>query len=327
MSAPRAFVTGATGFVGSEVAIQLCQAGWQVTATKRPTSDTAALRGLEIQWVEADLHDASSVTAAMPEGLDCVFHVAGNITFWKREFADQVRDNVDATRALVSASLARHARRFVFTSSGAAYGRHDPPLRENLESRALESPIHYDRTKYLAECEVRAGIEHGLDAVILNPAAILGPRDPNFTTLFEQLVAGRLPAAMPADTSFCHIREVARAHLLAYEKGRCGENYLLGGPNAPQLELLQTFARVVGCKEPTKIMPAALLAVVGTVMEIVSAVTGKPPLLTRKFASTIRHCWFVDSTKAITELGYAPPSLEELCADIAEWMRSEGLLA
>lgn len=323
---PRAFVTGATGFVGSELAMQLCQAGWQVTATRRATSDTAALRGHEIQWVEADLHDAASVTAAMPDGLDCVFHVAGNITFWKREFADQVRDNVDATRALVTASLARDARRFVFTSSGAAYGRHDPPLRESLDSRALESPINYDRTKYLAECEVRAGTERGLDAVILNPAAILGPRDPNFTTLFEQLVAGRLPAAMPANTSFCHVREVARAHLLAYEKGRCGENYLLGGPNAPQLELLQTFAWIAGCKEPTKVMPPALVVVMGAAMEIVSAVTGKPPMLTRKFANTMNHCWYVDSTKAITELGYAPPSLEELCTDIVEWMRSERML-
>jgi len=324
---PRAFVTGATGFVGSEVAMQLCQAGWQVTASRRPTSDTAALDGYQVAWVQADLHDAASVTAVMPEGLDCVFHVAGNITFWKREFADQVRDNVDATRALVGASLARHARRFVFTSSGAAYGRHDPPLRESLESRALASPINYDRTKYLAECEVRAGIEQGLDAVILNPAAVLGPRDPNFTTLFEQLVAGRLPAAMPAHTSFCHIREVARAHLLAYEKGRCGENYLLGGPNTSQLELLQTFARVAGCPEPTKVMPQALLVAAGAVMELVSAVSGKPPLLTRKFASTLGHCWYVDSSKAIGELGYAPPSLEELCADIADWLRAEGRLA
>jgi nucleoside-diphosphate-sugar epimerase len=131
---------------------------------------------------------------------------------------------------------------------------------------------------------------------------------------------------MPSRTSFCHIREVARAHLLAYEKGRCGENYLLGGPNASQLELLQVFARTVGCPEPTRTMPPALVVAVGAVMEAVSAVTGKPPLLTRKFVSTMNHCWFVDSTRACTELGYAPPSLEERCADIADWMRSEGRL-
>ena len=131
---------------------------------------------------------------------------------------------------------------------------------------------------------------------------------------------------MPASTSWCHVREVARAHLLAYEKGRGGENYLLGGPNAPQLELLQTFARVAGCKEPTRVMPVALLTAMGTVMELVSALTGKPPLLTRKFATAITHCWYTDSTKAINELGYAPPSLEELCGDIADWMRAEGKL-
>jgi dihydroflavonol-4-reductase len=326
-SMPHAFVTGATGFIGSEVAMQLCEAGWAVTATRRATSNTDALRDYDIDWVEVNLHDAGSVTEAMPDGIDGVFHVAGNLTFWKKEFDDQYRDNVVATRALVEAALRCDAGRFIFTSSGAAYGQQAPPYHEGLTSQAMSSPVNYDRTKYLAECEIRRGIEKGLNAVILNPAAVLGPRDPNFTVIFEQLVAEKLPAAMPTKTSFCHVREVARAHLCAYERGRVGENYLLGGTNTSHLELAQVFARKVGCKVPTRIMPVPVLYAMGAVFELVSLVTRKPPMLTRKFATAMTHCWYTCSDKAIEELGYAPPSLEELVDDIAAWMRSEGKLA
>ncbi len=323
---PHAFVTGATGFIGSEVAMQLCDAGWAVTATRRAMSNTDELCDYDIEWVEVDLHDADSVTRVMPEGVDGVFHVAGNLTFWKKEFDDQYRDNVLGTRALVEASLRRNSGRFVFASSGAAYGRHAPPYHEGLKSRAMESPVNYDRTKYLAECEIRQGIERGLDAVILNPAAVLGPRDPNFTFIFEQMLADKLPATLPTKTSFCHVREVARAHLCAYERGRIGENYLLGGDNTSQLEVAQLFARKAGCKVPTREIPAAALYTMGAVFELISLLTRKPPQLTRKFSTAMTHCWWTCSDKAIAELGYNPPSIEELVDDIVEWMRSEGRL-
>jgi len=323
---PHAFVTGATGFIGSEVAMQLCDADWDVTATRRASSNTDELRDYDIEWVEVNLHDADDVTRVMPDGIDGVFHVAGNLTFWKREFEDQYRDNVLATRAVVEAMLRRDAGRLVFTSSGAAYGQIPPPYHEGLTSQAMVSPVNYDRTKYLAECEIHRGIERGLDAVILNPAAVLGPRDPNFTIIFEQLAAEKLPAAMPTNTSFCHVREVARAHLLAYERGRVGENYLLGGPNTSQLEVAQIFARKVGCKVPTRVMPVPLLYIMGALFELASLVTRKPPMLTRKFSTAMTHCWYTCSDKAIEELGYDPPSLEELVDDIVEWMRSQGKL-
>lgn len=320
----HAFVTGASGFVGSEVAMQLCDAGWRVTASRRSTSSTADLEGFAIEWVETDIHDADRVTRDMPEGLDCVFHVAGNSTFWPREFDAQYRDNVIGTRSLVAAAIANHARRFVYTSSGAAYGQQDVPLHEGLESRALISPVNYDRTKWLAECEVRAGIERGLDPVILNPAAILGPRDPNFTVLFEQIAKGKLPAVLPAETSFCHVREVARAHLTAYERGRTGENYLLGGPNTSQLELARVIAEVAGSKPPKYVLPGPLVYATGAILELVAAITKRPPAITRTFSKAFRHRWYTCSDKAIAELGYDPPSLQEIVEDIFAWLRSEG---
>ncbi|MEZ5171245.1 MAG: NAD-dependent epimerase/dehydratase family protein [Acidimicrobiia bacterium] len=320
---PHAFVTGASGFVGSEVAIQLCDAGWKVTASRRATSNTDALADYDVEWVETDIHDAPRVTADMPDALDCVFHVAGNSTFWPREFETQYRDNVIGTRSLVTAALETGAKRFIYTSSGAAYGQQDEPLREDLPSKALVSPVNYDRTKWLAENEVRAGVEKGLDAVILNPAAVLGPRDPNFTILFEQIAAGRLPAVMPARTSYCHIREVGRAHLLAYEKGRTGENYLLGGPNASQLELARVIAEVAGSKPPRYEIPGSVFYAVGAALELVAAITDRPPRLSRTFAKAFRHCWYTCSDKAIDELGYDPPSMREIAEDTLEWLRAE----
>lgn len=321
---PHAFVTGASGFVGSEVAIQLCDAGWKVTASKRASSKTSDLDGYPVEWVETDIHDPDRVTADMPEGLDCVFHVAGNSTFWAREFEAQYRDNVLGTRSLVAAALAKGVHRFVYTSSGAAYGQQREPLHEGMESRALVSPVNYDRTKWLAECEVRAGMDKGLDPVILNPAAVLGPRDPNFTVLFLQIAKGKLPAVLPHNTSFCHVSEVARAHIAAYERGRSGENYLLGGPNTSQLELAKVIATAAGTKAPKYVIPGPVLYGVGAVMEAVAALTKKPPALTRTFAKAFRHNWYTCSDKAIAELGYAPPSLEEIVDEIFEWIRSEG---
>ncbi len=322
----RAFVTGASGFVGSEVAIQLCDAGWEVTASRRATSNTDDLADYDISWVETDIHDPDRVTEDMPDGLDCVFHVAGNSTFWPREFDEQYRDNVLGTRSLVDAALATGAKRFVYTSSGAAYGQQSGTLHESMTSKALISPVNYDRTKWMGENEVRAGIDKGIEGVILNPAAVLGPRDPNFTILFKQIATGKLPAVMPAKTSFCHIREVGRAHLLAYEKGRSGENYLLGGPNTTQLEMAQVIAEVAGSKPPKYEIPGSVFYAAGAALEVVAAITNRPPAITRTFTKAFRHCWYTCSDKAIEELGYDPPSLHEIAEDTLEWLRAEGEL-
>lgn len=323
---PTAFVTGASGFVGSEVAIQLCDAGWRVIASRRSTSGTRGLDTYPVEWVETDLLDADRLTDDMPEGADCVFHVAGNLTFWPRQFDAQYRDNVLGTRSVVDAALRNRVGRFVFTSSGAAYGQQDPPYVETMTSTALLSPVNYDRTKWLAEQEVRAGIEQGLEAVILNPAAVLGPRDENFTILFKRIAKGQLPAVMPAKTSFCHIREVGRAHLLAYERGRTGENYLLGGPNASQLELARAIAEVAGVEPPKRILPVSLFTAIGTAMELVATITKRPPMMTRTFVKAFGHCWYTCSDKAIAELGYEPPSLHEIAQDTLDWLHAEGEL-
>ncbi len=323
---PHAFVTGATGFVGSEVALQLLDAGWEVTATRRSSSKLGVLADRKVRWVEVDLHDSAGVARVMPERIDGVFHCAGNTTFWRKQHEQQVRDNVVATQAMLHAARLRKARRFVFTSSAAAYGRHSEPLREDLPSRALLSPSLYDRTKWQAECDVRRAAAEGLEAVILNPGGVIGPRDPNFTPMLRQAALGKLPAAMPADTSLCHVGAVAKAHLAAYERGRVCENYLLGGPNTSQLALAQAVARAARAKEPRRTVPPWLMRRIGGAVERVCEWSGREPPMTRGLVDTMCHRWFMDSSKAIAELDYAPPSLERMAEELVTWMREQGML-
>lgn len=323
---PHAFITGATGFVGGELARQLCAAGWRVTASRRPTSNTRSLSAQDIEWVTVNLHDPDEVLAALPEDLDCLFHVAANITFWPREYDAQFKDNVLATRHLVRASLQRRTKRFVFTSSAAAFGRHPTTLHEALPSRGPESPSNYERTKYQSELEVLQGVEHGLSAVILNVAAVLGPRDPNFTFIYEMVARDRGQAIMPVETSFADVREVARAHMAAHTRGRSGQRYLLGGDNTSQLELAQLIAHYAGARRPTRTLPQGALIATGGVMEKLAALTNARPKLTRELVRTMGHRWYCCSHKAVRELGYDPPPLAVIVQDTLEWMYEQGML-
>lgn len=323
---PHAFITGATGFVGSEIALQLLDAGWDVTATRRQQSKLGVLAGREVHWEQVDLHDFDGVQRVMPDRLDCVFHCAGNTSFWKRESEEQHRDNVVATQAMLRAARRTRARRFIFTSSGAAYGRHAEPLREDMPSRALLSPVLYDRTKWQAECDVRNAAAQGLEAVILNPGGVVGPRDPNFTPMLRQAALGKLPAAMPAETSLCHVGAVAKAHLAAYERGKSCENYLLGGPNTSQLALARAVATAAGAQPPTRVVAPWLMRSIGSAVEYASEAVQRRPALTRGLVDTMCHRWFMDSSKAMTELDYAPPTLDQMAAELVAWMRSQGML-
>ena len=153
------------------------------------------------------------------------FHVAGNTNLWSRRNHIQTRDNVEGTKNMVAAALKRQSKRFIHTSSTAAYGHHQQRINEETQSNAIQSPINYHRTKYLAEMEVRKGIEKGLDAVMLNPANIIGPYDyNNWSQLFILIDRQKLPGVPPATQTFCHVREVVKAHITAFYRGKKGEN-------------------------------------------------------------------------------------------------------
>lgn len=322
-----AFVTGGTGFVGRNLIEQLVTAGWQVVALHRQTSNIAALQSLNVQLAEGSITDPQSLLRTMPENVDAVFHVAGNTNMWSLRNSQQTRENVDGTRNMVAAAIKRRAGRFIHTSSIITYGLHSGRITEKTPSTAAASRINYMRTKRLAEEEVHKGVNQGLDAVILNPANIIGPYDKrNWGGLICQIHRGKLPGLPSGQGSFCHVRAVVRAHIAAFDKGRTGHNYLLGGADASYLEMAQRVGEMLDCPVPQKAMPVWLLHIVARVYERISHITKKMPAVTPEKA-ILGTCTFLCSAdKAVKELGYQPASLDEILEDCIRWLRSEKLL-
>ncbi len=322
-----AFVTGATGFVGLNVVEELLAQGWRVIALHRADSELKYLRRMDAERAIGDITDADSVRRAMPQGVDAVFHVAGDTNLWSRRNAAQDRINIEGTRNVVDAALERRARRFVHTSSISAYGLQRGRLDEGTPQLGKYSSVNYNRSKHVAEEAVRAGMARGLDAVILNPGAILGPYDTrNYARLVMLVAAGKLPGVPPGALPFCHVREVARAHVAAFEKGRKGENYLLGGTDASFVALLREIGAALGKPVPARPTPAWVLRLLGALGSLGGALTGTEPTLTPEMARQATRELTCDCSKAMRELGYRAVPLREMVGDCVRWLAAEGLL-
>jgi nucleoside-diphosphate-sugar epimerase len=327
MPARTAFVTGGTGFVGINLVKELKAQGWHVVALHRPTSKLNDLKPLDPLLVEGSLTDRDSLRRAMPPGVDAVFNVAADLSFDRKGDAAQTRVNVDGTRNMVEAALAAGARRFVQTSSVAAYGLQPGVISEATPSTALAMPVNYARTKFLSEEAVRAGVKRGLEAVILNPANIVGPHDRHGWARLIRLVATRkLPGVGPGGGAFCHVREVVKAHVAAVDEGRSGENYLLGGVHASYLEFARAAAAIAGGRAPKRAMPPWLVRLLARVMPPLAGLTGLPAEITPEVALMLNLDFRVDSARAIRELGYREVPLGEMVEDAARWLKAEGLI-
>jgi dihydroflavonol-4-reductase len=321
-----AFVTGATGFLGLNLVAQLRQAGWKVIAIHRESSSTKRLEGLGAELRKAGLDDPSTLARAMPEEVNAVFHVAGDVSWSKLHGERQRRVNVDGTRHLVEAALLRKAKRLIHTSSVAAYGLGHAVIDERTPSTAADSSIGYVRTKWLGQEEVRKGIREGLSAVILNPANIMGQYDTTgWARLFRLLKEGKLPGVPPGSASYCHVRDVARAHIEAVTKGRSGEQYLLGGADATYVEVTAIMAELLGVKAPRP-APAFVLKALGRINDWVSYITRREPDITAANAELVCSRWRVDCSKAEKELGLRRATLREMVEDSFRWLQEEKLI-
>ena len=325
---PRtAFVTGATGFVGLNLVEELLAQGWRVIALHRAGANLTYLRRLPAARAVGDVTHAASVRRAMPQDVDAVFHVAGDTSLWSRRNAEQDRVNIDGTRNVVGAALEKRARRFVHTSSISAYGLQRGRIDERAAQLGGVSPVNYQRSKYLAEEAVRAGLARGLNAVILNPAGILGRYDTrNYARLVTMVASGTLPGVPPGSLSFCHAREVARAHVAAAAQGRTGENYLLGGTDASFLELVREIGAALGKPVPRRATPGWVLRLLGALGAARGALTGKPPVLSPEAARMATRVVSCDCAKATRELGFQAVPLGEMVRDCVAWLAAEGML-
>jgi len=321
----RAFVTGSTGFVGLNLVQRLVADGWDVTALHRATSDLTILKTFDARRETGEITDAASLHAAIPEGCDVVYHVAGNTSLWRRRDAEQSRDNVDGTRNVVDACLARGVRRLVVTSSISAYGRVSGTIDESTPSLAAESWINYQRTKYQAEQIARAAVARGLEVVILQPGGIIGRYDLHSWGRMFFLVrdgkVNRLPAGV---RTFAHVREVVSAHVAAAHRGENGGAYLLAGANASLLDVVREVSRLLGRPAPVREAPTAFVKVAAQVANLASYVTGREPALTPEMADAFGRTLVTTSAKARRDLGYRVESLETMLADCHAWLVATG---
>ncbi len=322
-----AFVTGGTGFIGRNLIERLLAKDWQVVALHRGTSNTKPLKMPGVRRVEGSITDPESLLRAMPEQPDVVFHLAASTNMWSPRNQQQTRVNVDGTRNMVSTALQRKAGRFIHTSSIAAFGFHRKRITEKTPSTASDSWVNYMRTKRLAELQVQQAIESGLDAVVVNPANVIGPFDRrNWGGIIRQLARGDLPGLPAGEASFCHVDSVAKALIAAYHRGGCGKHYLLGGADASYLSMARQVGELLGCRVPAKTMPDWFLRAMSRVYLLFSYVSRKEPPLTPEKVAFSTGRLICSSEKAVRELGYRPIPLREMLEDCIRWLRDEELL-
>lgn len=319
----RILVTGATGFVGSNLVKELLAQGHTVRILRRTTSPLRMIEGLPVETTLGDVTDRNSVDQAV-RGCQVVFHVAGHISFWRGNNALQTRINVQGTRNMVEASLATGTvERFIHTSSIAAIGI--PPDgsigNETLEYNWGPHHINYCDSKHLAEQEIQKGIQRGLNAVIVNPATIFGPGDLNLNAgaIVLQMKKGRIPFFIPGGCCTCDVGDVVQGHIAAWRKGRTGERYILGGENLTWKEIMLHAAAVAGVRPPRWTIPSWLFVAMGYGSDLISLVTHKEPTLSRESTSMARIFYYFSSDKAKRELDYHPIPFRESVQKTYDW--------
>lgn len=335
MNGDRVLVTGASGFVGSAVARALAARGAQIVALVRPTSPLANLEGLGAELAYGDMTDQASVEAACA-GARYLFHVAADYRLWARDPQSIISANRDGTLAVMRAALAAGIERVVYTSSVATLGvtpgqdKHAPadettPLTEQTAIGA------YKRSKVAAERLVeRMVADEGLPAVIVHPSTPIGPRDIKPTPtgrIIVEAASGKLPAFLDTGLNLVHVDDVASGHLLALDKGRIGERYILGGQDVTLRALLADIAALAGRKAPTVNLPRGPLYPLAVIAEGWAQISGKEPMLTRDALTMSKRHMFFTSAKAERELGYAARPHAEALADAMAWFRQHGYLS
>ncbi|HBK04665.1 MAG TPA: NAD-dependent dehydratase [Acetobacteraceae bacterium] len=324
-------VTGATGFVGSAVARVLAARGHELRLLTRASSDRRNLAGLDAEVVSGDLTDVPSLKRAAA-GCRYVVHVAADYRVWVPDPDAMLRANVDGALAMVRAAAEAGAERIVHCSSVAALGQigDGTPADEDTPTNQADFVGIYKRSKYLAEKAVLdLARSDSLPVVVVNPAAPVGPRDIKPTPTGKMILdaaAGRMPAYIDTGLNIVHVDDVAEGHVLALEKGRIGQRYVLGGENMSLKDILGLVADVVHRRPPFIRLPEAVVWPAAFLMEKLAGVTGIAPMMTRDHLKMARKKMFYSSAKAMSELGYSPRPVRLAVEDAVAWFRSNGML-
>ena len=316
-------VTGATGFLGSHVARLLISRGERVRVLVRPASSLRALEGMACECATGDLRDPASLESAL-DGVTTVYHVAADYRLWARDPREIHESNVAGTRNLLQAARRSGVRRFCYTSTVAtvAVPRSGPWPDETTVSSIGEMIGEYKRSKWLAEQEALKAADEGLPVVIVNPTTPVGPGDFKPTPtgkIIVDFLNGRMPAFVDTGLNMVPVEDAAAGHLLAAERGRIGERYILGGENLTLKQILGMLSAASGRPAPRWRLPHAVAMLAGYADAAISRIIGRDPQIPLDGVRMSRHSMFVNDEKARRELGFAPRPVSAALERAVRW--------
>jgi dihydroflavonol-4-reductase len=324
----KALVTGATGFVGGAVVRALLNRGIDVRVLARAGADLQNIQNLPVERVEGDLRDQASLRTSLT-GCRQLYHVAAHYALWAKDPSIFYDINVTGTKNLLEAARDVGTERIVYCSTigaiglppGGGLGTEETPV--SLEQMAG----HYKRSKYLAEQEVLKLAKAGLPVVVVNPSAPVGAGDVKPTPTGQVIVdfmKGRMPAYIETGMNIVDVDDVAAGHLLAMEKGRIGERYILGNKNLMLREVFEILSRLTGTKAPTIKLPRLAILPLAHLNQWISNFTGQPPRIPLEGVKMAKHTMHYDCRKAIKELGIPQTPPEVALGKAVQWFRNHG---
>ncbi len=319
------FLTGATGFLGSQIARQLLDAGHQVRAIRRPSSQMDLVSDIldDITWITGDILEPESLEEGMT-GADGVFHAAAYLGFEGKRSIDRLMEvNVGGTANVVDAALRTEVKQLVHVSSIAALGRSEQGtdcLDETAEWKDSNMNTGYGRSKYEAEMEIHRGIAMGLDAVMVNPSLIMGVGrlSENTMQIADRLVKRTIPFRPKGGTNVVDVRDVAAGCIKAFERGETGERYILAGHNILWKDILATMGDALNTKPPTRTLPNAVMMTIATISEGFGKLIRKPSVITRETIRLSMSISCYDNAKSLRVLGCTYRPFNETAAWIAD---------
>ncbi len=325
----RVLVTGGTGFVGSQLAAALVRRGDSVRVLRRASSNLIALEGLPVEHCLGNLMDPIAVAAAVA-GCDLVFHTGAVASYWRTPRAEVYRTNVDGTRIVLDACRREHVPRVVFTSSVAAIGiRPDgSPADETTSFDSLSTGFVYAHSKHGAELAVQQAVAEGLDAVIVNPATVIGQGDHHLISgsMIVEIYRGHLPANPPGGMCVVDVDAVVQGHLAAAERGRTGERYILGGENLTHRAIAEIIGEVVGRRPPPLMIPRWALGPAAVAVDAFNRINPRPPMVSGEQIQLSGIDFYFDSGKAVRELNYPILPFRGAVEKAFHWYQAHGYL-
>ena len=325
----RALVSGGTGFIGGNLVRALLGRGFAVRVLLRPGSSRQALEGLDVELAFGDLTEPASLVFAL-QGCEVLFHAAAVYALWTPDPEAVYAANVQGTRDLLRAAHQAGIQRVVYTSSESTIGL--PPGggfgHEGLQAELSHLPGVYKKSKLLAEREAMQAARDGLPIVIVNPTTPVGPGDVKPTPtgrIVLDFLDGKMPGYTDTGLNLVDVRDVAEGHILALEKGRLGERYILGSENLALRELLEILARLAGRPAPGLRIPFWLAYAAAYGDELRSEyITHRPPRVPLAGVKAARKYRFMDCSKAAAELDFKPKPVEAALRDQIAWFRENG---